>query len=88
MTSRTALRAALGSAAVLAPSEASELLPMRDSDAALWLRHRGLVREGQLPDGRTYEYVLWREVEAALGSSPTALPEPQGKVVGLRRRAL
>lgn len=87
MTSRTALRVALGSAAVLSPSEAASLLPGRDQDELRWLRAQGLVRERALPDGRLTEYVLWREVETALGTTRSPEPIPQATVVGLRRRS-
>jgi hypothetical protein len=87
VTSRTALRVALGSAAVLSPAEAAALLPGRDQDELRWLRAQGLVRERVLPDQRLTEYVLWREVEAALGATRSPEPTPQATVGGLRRRS-
>jgi hypothetical protein len=60
-------RMTLGSAAVLSLSTAARLLPVRDADARMWLRARGLVRH---LEGR--EVVIWGDVL-------DALEDPKGK---------
>lgn len=72
MTSRSSCaadRLQLGGAAVLSPTRAAELLPVRESDALRWLRERGLVRAvAGLGD-----VVVWGDVVEAIraGVGPT-----------------
>ncbi len=75
MTSRTALRAALGSAAILSEAEAVQLLPCRDETARAWLRDQGLVTDHPIL-GRV---VLWSKVLAAL-ETPAAVAIPRPRV--------
>ena len=55
-------RLQLGSAAVLSPSKAAELLPFRDEGALRWLRAHDLVRT--VPG--LGEVVIWGEVVATI----------------------
>lgn len=67
---RSALRVALGGAAVLSETEAVALLPGRDAVARAWLRENGLVRVTAL--GRV---VVWGDVVEAL-RGPAEAPAP------------
>ena len=60
--SAAADRLHLGEAAVLTPTKAAELLPVREADALRWLRARGLVR--RVPG--LGEVVVWGDVVAAI----------------------
>lgn len=51
-------RLQLGGAAVLSPSKAAELLPVRDADGVRWLREHGLVRH----IAGLGEVVVWGDV--------------------------
>lgn len=66
---RSAERLQLGAAAVLSPSRAAELLPVREADGIRWLRERELVR--RVPG--LGEVVVWGEVLDLIrgGAGPT-----------------
>lgn len=72
MTDRRSARRQLGSAAILSPSEAVELLPFRDAACREWLEAIGLIH--QRPG--LGAYVVWDEVVRALRDDPPAEPEP------------
>lgn len=74
MSGRTALRCALGDAAVFGEAEAASLLPVRDAVARAWLRDNGLVRTHPAL-GRI---VVWADVlrEIRGGNAPVEQPEP------------
>ncbi len=59
-------RLTLGNAAIVTVSTAARLLPVRDSEARMWLRARNLIH---VLDGR--EVVLWGEVYALILELPT-----------------
>ena len=65
-------RLQLGGAAVLSPSRAAELLPVRESEALRWLRDHDLVRT--VPG--LGEVVVWGDVVAAI-QTPAAPAEPR-----------
>lgn len=79
-------RLALGSAAVLSPTRAAELLPCRETEALRWLRDQGLVRR---VDGLG-ELVVWGDVVAAIqaGRAPGQVAPPTSTGVKLRRSRL
>lgn len=51
-------RAAMGPSAVLSPTKAAELLPVRETEALAWLRGKGLVIE----DPELGDVVIWGDV--------------------------
>lgn len=57
----SAARRQLGAAAILSVAEAARLLPIRESDAAMWLVTNKLIRD---LDGR--RVVLWADVVARI----------------------
>lgn len=77
-------RLQLGGAAVLSPTRAAELLPIRVSDGLRWLRERQLVRD--VPG--LGEVVVWADVLGAIvegGAPREAPPTPPGRRGTLRR---
>lgn len=71
MTRRAELRAAMGRDALLTPAEAVERLPIRDEEAASWLRREGLVHQLL---GR--EVVVWGDVLDAIRRGQGEPPPP------------
>lgn len=68
-------RLLLGEAALLSPTKAAELMPMRDSEALSLLRREGLVRSRG-----GYEVVRWGDVVAWFDRKDREGNSPQGKI--------
>lgn len=77
-------RAALGPAAVLSVTAAAALIPVRSSEAARWLRERGLVRDVK----GLGEVVVWGDVVAAIQADEVRPPKPTSRRHTLPRESL
>lgn len=60
-------RLLLGAAAILSPTRAAELLPMREADGIRWLREQHLIH-----DLHGKEVVVWQEVIDRIGQPQQA----------------
>lgn len=82
MSDRRELRLLLGSAAILTPRQAAEMLPVADADALDWLEQHGLIR---YMAGR--KVVVWGDVvEAIRAADPRTIARPPSQSRGTLKR--